>query len=49
MTIAHGRYQRLDPVFVQATVDRLALRIARRFPTRHLGGIAVDAHQPTFS
>ena len=42
MTIAHGRYQRLDPVFVQATVDRLALRIARRFPTRHLGGIAVE-------
>jgi hypothetical protein len=35
-------FQRLDPVAVQATVDRLVTRITSRFPDRHLGQLAAE-------
>jgi hypothetical protein len=42
MSLVRPSFQRLDPVAVQATVDRLVLRISRRFPDRHLGDVAVE-------
>ncbi len=35
-------FQRLDPTAVQATVDRLVMRITRRFPDRNLGRVAAE-------
>ena len=40
MPAASDGYERLDPNAVQATVDRLVMRITRRFPDRHLGLVA---------
>jgi hypothetical protein len=41
-----GKYQRLEPRFVRKTVERLhlrtATRIATRFPTGHLGDVALE-------
>lgn len=37
-----GKYQRLEPRFVSKTVERLHLRIVTRFPTRHLGDVALE-------
>jgi hypothetical protein len=42
MSVAGRSFQRLDPVAVQSTVDRLAVRISRRFPERHLGSVAAE-------
>lgn len=42
MPVARGSFQRLDPAAVQSTVDRLVMRISRRFPERHLGGVAAE-------
>ena len=42
MSVAPSSYQRLDPVAVQSTVDQLVVRITRRFPNRHLGGVAKE-------
>ena len=42
MSAPPSTYQRLDPAAVQSTVDRLAVRIRRRFPERHLGGVAAE-------
>ncbi|HEX2308684.1 MAG TPA: hypothetical protein VHI14_10235 [Jatrophihabitantaceae bacterium] len=39
---APSSYQHLDPAAVQSTVDRLVVRITRRFPDRHLGGVAAE-------
>jgi hypothetical protein len=35
-------FQRLDPTAVQVTVDRLVMRITRRFPDRNLGSVAAE-------
>jgi hypothetical protein len=40
--VAVSSFQRLDPTAVQATVDRLVMRIARRFPDRNLGRVAAE-------
>lgn len=37
-----GNYQRLNARSVQATVERLYDRIVARFPTRHLGDVAME-------
>ena len=37
-----GRYERLDPAAVQATVDRLQARITARFPDRNLRHVAEE-------
>jgi hypothetical protein len=42
MPVAVPSFQRLDPTAVQATVDRLVMRITRRFPERHLGSVAAE-------
>src|SRR5947207_13114579 len=42
MPVAARSFQRLDPTAVQATVDRLVMRITRRFPDRHLGSVAAE-------
>jgi hypothetical protein len=42
MPAAWSTFQRLDPVAVQATVDRLVMRITRRFPERNLGSVAAQ-------
>jgi hypothetical protein len=40
--VAARSFQRLDPTAVQATVDRLVMRITRRFPDRNLGRVAAE-------
>ncbi|MBF0689864.1 MAG: hypothetical protein IR158_19080 [Cellulomonas sp.] len=42
MTPVTGRYERLDPAAVCATVDRLHARIATRFPDRNLRHVAAE-------
>ena len=42
MAVALSSFQRLDPSAVQATVDRLVMRITRRFPDRNLGRVAAE-------
>lgn len=42
MTPVTGRYERLDPAAVRATVDRLHSRIAARFPERNLRHVAAE-------
>lgn len=42
MPVPPRSFQRLDPTAVQATVDRLVMRITRRFPERHLGSVAAE-------
>jgi hypothetical protein len=45
MSAVPSSFQHLDPVAVQWTVDRLALRISRRFPDRRLAGVASELSQ----
>lgn len=42
MSVAARSFQRLDPGAVQDTVDRLVMRISRRFPDRNLGRVAAE-------
>jgi hypothetical protein len=42
MPVAPSSFQRLDPSAVQGTVDRLVMRITRRFPDRNLGRVAAE-------
>lgn len=42
MPAARRTFQRLDPIAVQSTVDRLVMRISRRFPDRHLRHVAAE-------
>ena len=42
MPVAPSSFQRLDPTAVQATVDRLVMRITRRFPDRNLRHVAAE-------
>jgi hypothetical protein len=42
MPVALRSFRRLDPTAVEATVDRLVMRITRRFPDRNLGRVAAE-------
>jgi hypothetical protein len=42
MPVTPRSFQRLDPSAVQATVDRLVMRITCRFPDRNLGRVAAE-------